>query len=66
MGLQIVIKKPGRYGRSRPEQEANLRKDGFRGMTDENLDRAKFIEKRTGWKGFIPQAHIKNLSDKLE
>ena len=66
MSLQIIIKGKNHYGRSRAEQEANLRKDGYVGMKDENFDRAKFIEKRTGYKGFIPQTHIKDFSDYVE
>lgn len=66
MSLNIIIRGKNRFGKSRPEQESNLRKSGYVGMTDDHLDRAKFIEKKTGWKGFIPQTEIKDLSDRLE
>lgn len=66
MSLNIIIKKPGRYGKSRAEQESNLRKDGYVGMSDENFDRAKFLVKKTGFKGFVPQAYIKDFTDNLE
>ena len=58
MSFQIIIKGKNRYGRSRAEQEANLRKDGYVGMSDENFDRAKWIEKRVGFKGFVPQTVV--------
>lgn len=66
MPLQIIIKGKNSFGKSRPEQESNLRKSGYVGMTDEHLDRAKFIEKKTGFRGFVPQTEIKDLSDRLE
>lgn len=66
MSLNIIIRGKNRYGRSRAEQESNLRKDGFVGMKDENFDRAKFIEKNSGFRGFIPQTVIKDCSDHLE
>jgi hypothetical protein len=60
MSLQIIIRGKNRYGKSRAEQEANLRRDGYVGMKDEHFEKAKWLEKRTGYKGFIPQNVIGN------
>ena len=47
----IIIKdKPYRYGKTRSEQEANLRKDGMQTMTDSQLDKCKYLEKKTGFR----------------
>jgi hypothetical protein len=66
MGLQIIIRKSNSYGKSRAEQESNLRKDGFKSMPDESFDRTKFLAKKTGYKGFVPQGSIKDFTDNLE
>jgi hypothetical protein len=59
MGLQIIIKGKTSYGRTRAEQESNLRKDGMFGMTEENYDKLKFVEKKLGVKrGFIRQTDL--------
>ncbi len=42
----IIIKRPDRYGRTRSEQESNLRKDGMRSLSDEQFDKLKYIERR--------------------
>lgn len=55
MSFHIIIKGKNHYGKSRAEQEANLRKDGYVGMSDEHFDKAKWVEKRIGYKGFVPQ-----------
>jgi len=34
------------FGKTRAEQEENWRKEGFRSMTDEQLDKLKFAEKK--------------------
>lgn len=60
MSFQIIIRGKNKYGKSRAEQEANLRRDGYAGMKDEHFDKAKWIEKRIGYKGFIPQTVIKD------
>ena len=41
----IIIHKPGSFGRSRSEQEENLRKEGMASLTDEQLDKCKYLEK---------------------
>lgn len=62
MSLQIIIKGKSKYGRTRAEQEDNLRKDGYFGMTDENLDKCKHVEKKLGVKdGFIRQADLEKV-----
>ena len=54
MTFQIIIKGKNKYGKTRAEQESNLRKDGFQGMSDENFDKAKWVEKKAGVKnGFL-------------
>ena len=35
-----------KYGKTRSEQEENWRKDGYHSMTDEQLDKLKYLEKR--------------------
>jgi len=41
--------RPYRLGRNRSEQEKNLRKDGMKTITDEQLDKCKFLEKKKGY-----------------
>lgn len=51
MGLGIIIKdRPYRFGKHRSEQEANLRKEGMSTMTDEQLDRCKYLERKSGFR----------------
>lgn len=42
----IIIKRHDRYGRTRSEQEENLRKDGMRSLSDAQLDRLKYEERK--------------------
>jgi hypothetical protein len=44
----IIIKddKPDRFGKTRSEHEDNMRKEWGRTMTDEQLDKLKFLEKK--------------------
>jgi hypothetical protein len=59
MSLQIIIKGKNKYGKTRTEQESNLRKDGFKGMSEENYDKAKYVEKKLGLKGgFLRQTDL--------
>lgn len=44
--MEIIIRGKTRFGKSRSEQEINLRKDGMSSLSDEQLDRVKYIEKR--------------------
>jgi len=46
MSLQIIIRGKTRYGRTRSEQETNLRKEGYVGMGDENFEKCKWMEKK--------------------
>lgn len=46
MSLQIIIKGKNNYGKTRSEHEANLRKEGLVGMSDENYDKCKWLEKK--------------------
>lgn len=42
----IIIKSKTKFGYTRSEQEDNLRREGMRSLSDEQLDRCKFIEKK--------------------
>jgi hypothetical protein len=44
--MEFIIKGKAKFGRTRSEQEQNLRREGMRSLSDEQLDRAKFLEKR--------------------
>lgn len=44
--VDIIIKKPGNFGRTRSEQEQNLRKEWGSTVTDEQLDKIKHLEKK--------------------
>ena len=59
----IIIKKPDNFGKTRSEHEENLRKEWSATMSDEQLDKLKFIERKirekTGQiKNFIPGHEI--------
>lgn len=61
----IIIKKPDSFGKTRSEQEENMRKEWGGTMTDSDLDRLKYVEKkykeRTGSaKNFIPGDKVYN------
>ncbi len=62
MSLQIIIKGKHKYGKTRSEQESNLRKDGFTGMKDENFEKCQWVEKKIGIKGgFIRQTDLEKI-----
>jgi hypothetical protein len=42
----VIIKKPDSLGKTRSEHEENLRKEWGRTMTDEQLDKLRYMEKR--------------------
>lgn len=42
----IIIKGKTKFGYTRSEQEQNLRREGMRSLSDEQLDRVKFLEKK--------------------
>ena len=44
--MNIIIRKHDRFGKTRSEQERNMRKEWGSTMTDEQLDKLKYIEKR--------------------
>jgi len=45
--MHIIIKgKHDHFGKTRSEQEANMRKEWGTTMTDEQLDKLKFLEKK--------------------
>jgi hypothetical protein len=54
MPLEIIIKGKNCYGKTRSEQEENLRKDGMKAMTDGELSKLKWAEKKLRLKsGYI-------------
>jgi hypothetical protein len=60
VSLQIIIRGKTKYGRTRGEQEDNLRKDGLTGMDEDKYQKIKWVEKKLGLKdSFIRQADIK-------
>ena len=62
MSFQIIIHGKNKYGKTRVEQESNLRKDGFTGMSDENFEKCKWIEKKAGIKrGFTRQSDLEKV-----
>jgi len=62
MTFQIIIKGKNKYGKTRAEQESNLRKDGLKGMTEENWDKAKYVEKKHGLKnGFLRSNYLDKI-----
>ena len=47
----IIIKdRAYRYGKTRSEQESNLRKDGMETMTGEQHEKLKYLEKKSGYR----------------
>jgi len=44
--MEIIIKGKAKFGRTRSEQEINLRKEGMASISDEQLDRVKYVEKK--------------------
>lgn len=53
MTFHIIIKGRNTYGKTRSEQELNLRKDGKRGMTGAQLEKMQWYEKKYGVKEHI-------------
>ncbi len=49
------------FGKTRAEHERNLRSEGYQTMSDETLDKMKFMEKRYPG-GFIPDS----IADEVE
>ena len=60
--MEIIIKGKAKFGRTRSEQEENMRKEWGRTVTDEQLDKLKHLEKkmkdRTGSKDNFVGAYI--------
>jgi len=66
MSLQIIIRNKSSFGRTRSEQEQNLRKEWGSTITDAQLDKLKFLERkakeRTGTtKNFIKAVDLDNV-----
>ena len=63
--MEIIIRGKTRFGRTRSEQESNLRKEWGPTMSDEQVDRARFLEKKLKDKvgsndNFIGQSDVKD------
>jgi hypothetical protein len=59
--MLIKIKGRNRMGKSRSETEANLHKEwGSASLTHEEIDKCRFIEKKTG-AGWVDKELIKNV-----
>ena len=58
----IIIKGKTKFGYTRSEQEHNLRREGMSSLSDEQLDRCKFLEKKfraeTGGKESFVGQHV--------
>ena len=63
MAFIILKDKPYRLGKTRSEQEENLRKEDMRTMTDGELDKLKFVEKKHGNSRSFFDKHEINDSD---
>lgn len=62
MAFIIIKKRPYRLGRHRSEQEENLRKDGMKTISDEQLDKCKFLEKKAGFnRSFFDKSEIDQI-----
>ena len=44
--MDVIIKDDKTIGKTRSEQETNLRKDGYRTMTDSELAKLKWLERK--------------------
>jgi hypothetical protein len=69
--MEFIIRGKARFGKQRSEQEANLRKEGMSSLSDEQLDRVKYIEKKQKDRfglseSFIDQKHIGGESIKTK
>jgi hypothetical protein len=42
----IIIKGKSKFGYTRSEQEENLRREGMRSLSDEQLDKLRYVERR--------------------
>ncbi len=45
--MEVIIRGKAKFGKTRSEQEMNLRKEWGQTVTDEQLDKIKHLEKRT-------------------
>lgn len=55
----IIIHKPGFFGKNRSDQEKNLRKEGMHSLTDEQLDKCKYLEKKVKEKTGAESTYLK-------
>lgn len=67
MSLQIIIKGRTRFGKNRSEREENLRKEWGSTMTDEQLDKVKYLERKVKESSGSETTHIHPIdADKVK
>ena len=44
--VEIIIRKPGSFGKTRSEREKNLNSEGMFSLTEEQVDKCKYAEKK--------------------
>lgn len=44
--MYIIVKGQTQFGKTRSEREENLRREGMRSLSDEQLDRVKYLERK--------------------
>ena len=42
----IIIRKPGAFGKTRSERERNLNSEGMFSLTEEQMDKCKYLERK--------------------
>ena len=42
----IIIRKPGSFGKNRSERERNLNSEGMFSLTEEQMDKCKYLERK--------------------
>lgn len=57
----IIIRKPGFFGKGRSEQERNLRKEGMASLTDEQLDKCEYLERKVKEKHGAEKTYLKQF-----
>ena len=58
--MNIIIKdRSNQFGKTRSEQEKNLRSEGWTTLSPEQIDKCKYLEKKSGSKkSFFDQSRI--------
>ncbi len=62
MAFIIIKDRSYRFGKTRSEQESNLRKEGMATMTEVQLDKCKYLERKSGIKkSFFDKSEIDSV-----